>query len=73
VAATRLGGEIMQMGSELGQIKAGYLADVILVDGNPLSDVTMLQDRNRLLAIMKDGAFHKEPRQAAKPAQVAAE
>jgi len=73
MAATKLGGEIMGMGSELGQIKVGYLADVLLVDGNPLSDVRMLRDKDRLLAIMKDGAFHKEPRKRAKAAQVAAE
>jgi imidazolonepropionase-like amidohydrolase len=73
MAATKLGGEIMQMGDELGQIKAGYLADLILVDGNPLADVTILQDRNRLLAVMKDGTFHREPRKVAKAAQVAAE
>ncbi len=73
MAATKLGGEIMGMGDELGQIKVGYLADVLLVDGNPLSDVSMLRDRDRLLAIMKDGAFHKEPRKRAKAHQVAAE
>jgi imidazolonepropionase-like amidohydrolase len=73
IAATKLGGEIMGMGEELGQIKAGYLADVLLVDGNPLSDVRILRDKDRLLAIMKDGAFHKEPRKRAKAHQVAAE
>jgi imidazolonepropionase-like amidohydrolase len=73
MAATKLGGEIMQMGKELGQIKAGYLADILLVDGNPLKDVKILQDKNRLLAIMKDGSFHKEPHKIAKAAQVAAE
>jgi len=73
MAATKLGGEIMGMGNELGQIKVGYLADVLLVDGNPLSDVSILRDRDRLLAIMKDGAFHKEPRKRAKAHQVAAE
>jgi imidazolonepropionase-like amidohydrolase len=73
MAATKLGGEIMGMGEELGQIKVGYLADVLLVDGNPLSDVTILRDKGRLLAIMKDGAFHKEPRKRAKAHQVAAE
>ena len=73
MAATKLGGEIMGMGNELGQIKVGHLADVLLVDGNPLSDVTMLRDKDRLLAIMKDGAFHKEPRKRAKAHQVAAE
>jgi len=73
VAATKLGGEIMGMGNELGQIKAGYLADILLVDGKPLADVSILRDKNRLLAIMKDGAFYKEPQKSAKYAQVAAE
>jgi imidazolonepropionase-like amidohydrolase len=61
VAATKLGGEIMMMGNELGQVKEGYLADLLLVDGNPLQDVSILQDRHRLLMIMKDGQFHKKP------------
>ncbi|CAB3798387.1 metal-dependent hydrolase family protein [Pararobbsia alpina] len=61
LSATKLGGEIMAMPDQLGQIKPGYLADVILVDGDPLADITIFQDRSRLLAIMKDGAFFKEP------------
>jgi imidazolonepropionase-like amidohydrolase len=73
VAATKLGGEIMGMGGELGQIKAGYLADLLLVDGNPLADVRILRDKDRLLAIMKDGAFHKIPPTKEKTTRVAAE
>jgi len=61
VAATRLGGEIMGIGDELGQIKAGYLADLLLVRGDPTRDVGLLQDKRNLLAIMKDGQFHKTP------------
>jgi imidazolonepropionase-like amidohydrolase len=60
VAATRLGGELMAI-EGLGQIKQGCLADLLLVDGNPLEDVRILQDRNRLRAIVKGGAFHKAP------------
>jgi hypothetical protein len=37
------------------------LADLLLVDGNPLAEISLLQDRKRLLAIMKDGVFHKPP------------
>ncbi|MCW5729333.1 MAG: amidohydrolase family protein [Alphaproteobacteria bacterium] len=59
VAATRLGGELMMHPGELGQIKVGCLADLLLVDGDPLQDIRILQDRERLLAIMKDGRFHK--------------
>jgi imidazolonepropionase-like amidohydrolase len=61
IAATRYGGELMMMGSELGQVKEGYLADLLLVDGDPLADIAILQDAARLLAIMKDGSFHKPP------------
>ena len=51
----------MGMGSELGQIREGYLADMLLVDGDPVANVRVLQDKARLLAIMKDGKFHKRP------------
>jgi imidazolonepropionase-like amidohydrolase len=61
IAATRLSGQIMGMESELGQIKVGYLADLLLVDGDPTRDVAVLQDKTRLLAIMKAGRFHKSP------------
>jgi imidazolonepropionase-like amidohydrolase len=54
-AATRTGGEIMRRGQELGQIRPGYLADLLLVDGDPLEDVRVLQARQRLLMIMKGG------------------
>ena len=61
VAATRLGGEIMGRGDELGQIKPGYLADLLLVDGDPLVDIKRLQQQDALLAIMQDGRLHKAP------------
>ena len=61
VGATRLGGEIMGMPDSLGQVRDGYLADLLLVDGDPLADVRILQDRSRLLAIMQNGVFHKAP------------
>ena len=61
VAATRMGGEIMGRPTELGQIKPGFLADLLLVDGDPLTDIKRLQDRDALLVIMKDGRLHKSP------------
>jgi imidazolonepropionase-like amidohydrolase len=73
VAATKLGGEIMMQGGELGQIKPGYLADLVVVDGNPLADIKILQDADRFLAIMKDGSFHKAPVPRARSAEIAAE
>lgn len=60
-AATKEGGEIMGMGDEIGVIAPGYLADLLLVDGDPLQDAALLQDPANLAAIMKDGQFHKAP------------
>ena len=54
-AATRTGGEIMKRGHELGQVKPGFLADLLLVDGDPLQDVRVLQDRTHFAMIMKGG------------------
>ncbi|WP_206061636.1 metal-dependent hydrolase family protein [Nonomuraea basaltis] len=61
LAATKLGGEIMRMPDELGQIKPGFYADFILVDGDPLKDISVLQNRDKIVGIMKGGAFHKDP------------
>ncbi len=61
VAATKLGGELMGRPGELGVVKAGALADLLLVDGDPLAHIEILQDKTALRMIMKDGALHKAP------------
>ncbi len=61
LSATAWGGPIMRMGKVLGYIREGYLADILLVDGDPLTDITVLQDKARILAVMKDGKFHRAP------------
>ena len=60
-AATMLGGQLMGMGDELGLVRPGWLADLLLVDGDPTQDVRILQDRNNLSMIMKGGRLHKAP------------
>ncbi|MCX7284275.1 MAG: amidohydrolase family protein [Novosphingobium sp.] len=62
-AATALGGELM--GLKVGRVQAGWLADLLLVDGDPTQDVAILQDKNRIAMIMKGGALHKAPEGAA--------
>jgi imidazolonepropionase-like amidohydrolase len=73
-AATAYGGEawVGKSGEKMGRVAAGYLADILLVDGNPLLDLSLLQDRTALLAIMKDGQFYKPFQGRAAPAQVLA-
>ena len=55
--ATRVGGELM--GLPVGLLKGDYLADLLVVDGDPLRDVRVLQDKARLKLIMKGGAMVK--------------
>lgn len=62
-AATAYSGEAWagNSGELLGRIRAGYLADLLLVDGDPLTDIALLQDRERIRVVMKDGQFHRRP------------
>lgn len=59
-SATSLGGQIMQRPDELGQLKAGFLADIVLVDGDPLKNLALLTDPARINLVMKDGVIHKD-------------
>lgn len=59
LCATRTGGELLGRGHELGQLRPGYLADFLLVKGDPTRDIALLEAHENLLAIVKDGQFHK--------------
>jgi imidazolonepropionase-like amidohydrolase len=57
---TRLGGQVMGMGHELGMVKEGFITDLLLVSGDPLQDLdTMVHEKN-LMVIMKDGQLYKD-------------
>jgi len=55
---------------DLGTIAPGQLADLVVVDGDPLADVALLRDPARLLAVVKDGAFVTDDLPAPRPASV---
>jgi imidazolonepropionase-like amidohydrolase len=59
VAATKTGGELV--GFDVGTIEDGRFADLLLIDGDPTVDVSILQDRQRVSAVMQDGSFHRPP------------
>ncbi len=61
LSATAWGAPMMKMGKQIGYIREGCLADILLIDGDPLMDITVLQDKKRILAVMKDGVFHRAP------------
>jgi len=59
-SATTIGAQVVRMTDKLGCLKPGAFADLLVVDGNPLNDLTLLQGQGRHLSvIMKAGRFHK--------------
>lgn len=63
-AATKTGAEIVGMGSELGTIQAGKLADIIIVDGNPLRDINLL---DYVAVTIKNGEVWYDPKYETEP------
>jgi imidazolonepropionase-like amidohydrolase len=59
-SATSVGAEVLRMEGKLGVIAPGAIADILIVDGNPLENISLLAGHGEhYLAIMKDGRFHK--------------
>ena len=60
VSATRVAAETLGLGSRLGTLQPGKLADLIVVEGDPLKDIAVLQRKDKIVAVMKDGQFYKK-------------
>lgn len=59
ICATRNGGLAFDPNGSLGTLAAGKLADLVIVDGNPLDDITVLQDHQKL-TVMRDGVLYTD-------------
>ncbi|MCB9722428.1 MAG: amidohydrolase family protein [Spirochaetaceae bacterium] len=57
--ATKNGAEAMRLGDQTGTIEAGKLADLVIVDGDPLVDIACLGIKENLRAILLGGRFTK--------------
>jgi imidazolonepropionase-like amidohydrolase len=55
VCATKNNAEVLDMSDKIGTLEAGKLADVIVVDGDPLVDIAVLRNRKNILKIYKGG------------------
>jgi imidazolonepropionase-like amidohydrolase len=64
--ATRTGAEIMGRADEFGTVQPGKLADLLVVAGDVLADIAILEDRSRFLAVLQGGVL-KAGRLAAAP------
>jgi imidazolonepropionase-like amidohydrolase len=71
VATTATAARCIGLGDQVGTVEPGKLADLILVDGDPLRDITILRDRANLRLVMKDGTPHVNRLAASKPVSAA--
>ena len=55
--ATKTGAEIMGRGHEFGTLEKGKLADMLIVDGDVVADISLLEDRTKFLAVMQGGTI----------------
>jgi imidazolonepropionase-like amidohydrolase len=55
--ATKTGAEIMGRSDEFGTVQVGKLADLLIVDGDVIADISILQDRSRFIAVMQAGVI----------------
>ena len=62
VAGTMNAAENIGRENEIGSISVGKLADLVVVDGDPLQDIRILQDKNRILMVFKEGQIKVDRR-----------
>ena len=47
--------KLLKMDDRIGSLEAGKLADFVVVDGDPLADISILQDKSRILTVAVGG------------------
>jgi len=62
IAATAGVAKLFMRETELGKVQEGFFGDLILVDGNPLEDISILQDHDKLNVVLINGRVHKAGR-----------
>ena len=60
IATTRTNAELLGIAGEVGTVEPGKAADLLVVDGDPLQDISVLQDLERMPVVMKGGRFHRQ-------------
>ena len=55
--ATRTGAEIMGLANEIGTVEVGKLADILIVDGDVLKDISILENKSKFVAVIQGGVI----------------
>ena len=62
LSATRNGARALKMEKDLGTVEAGKFADIIAVDGDPLKNIAVLQEKKNIQIVMKEGRVYADRR-----------
>ena len=60
IASTRDAAKVLGLGDKLGTVEESKLADIVVVDGYPLEDLSILALPENLALVMKDGCIYKD-------------
>ena len=59
IATTKTNAELIGIADEVGTVEPGKRADLLVVNGDPVADISLLQDQDNLVVILKGGEVYK--------------
>jgi len=57
LGCTKYAAEALGLADQLGTVEVGKLGDIVLVDGDPLSDISVLQEKEKILLVLREGEY----------------
>ena len=59
-ASTKINAELMGIGDSTGTVETGKIADLTIVDGDPLADMALLNEPSNIAIVIKEGCIMKD-------------